>query len=151
MPGTSTESCAYLQLAGRAAARQAGVKLDLKRLHLAQDQAVGELLKLALPLTSALTTVEEVKLAVLPVQLNLREFFAQLGTSSPACIPRLTTMHILWLSPISPKPAGGRLAATNLLVLNRRRPDFGTCAAQVCHTPEHNKEPACWCAGFEAI
>ncbi|KAK9803856.1 hypothetical protein WJX73_009108 [Symbiochloris irregularis] len=56
---TPAERCAYLQLAGKVAARHTGVNLDLKCLYLAQAQAVGELLKLAAPLAAAAAGVAD--------------------------------------------------------------------------------------------
>ena len=50
---TPEARCAFLRAAGGTAVCQAGIKLDLKLLYLAQGGAVAELLKLALPLAAA--------------------------------------------------------------------------------------------------
>ena len=50
---TPEERCAYLRAAGHVALSKAGVRLNLKHLYVAQEQAITELLKLALPLAAA--------------------------------------------------------------------------------------------------
>lgn len=65
LPDSSTPEarCVFLQSAGRAAALKAAVKLDLRKLYLAQAGAVEELLKLALPLAATAGGRAEVLLA----------------------------------------------------------------------------------------